>query len=205
MAPKKIDKPKKKRQILLAAAQVFAEKGVRNTKIADLARAAGIGKGTIYEYFRSRDEIFVEVVNLIMGDMESRLREELAIAKPPDEKLRSMTNIVFTSFDQFSRDMASLFVDIWNEGIRGPSEGGQGLIDLKQLYDDVRREYAQVIDDGIKTGCFREIDSHAAASTILGSIDGLILQWILNPEAIDLNSANDKIMDLFLNGIRKQA
>ncbi|MCP4584269.1 MAG: TetR/AcrR family transcriptional regulator [candidate division Zixibacteria bacterium] len=203
MSPKKVDKEKKKQAILMSAIRVFAEKGVHNTKIADLALAAGIGKGTIYEYFRSRDEIFIEAFNFILRDMETRLKAEIAIPEEPETKLKSMTNIVFSSLDQFSGDMANLFIDIWHEGIRSKSGPGGGLIDLGQLYEDIRLEYKQVIDEGIQSGEFRKIDSRMAASTILAAVDGLILQWILNPEAVDLHSANVKIMDLFLNGIKR--
>jgi len=187
MSPKKVDREKKKQKILMSAIRVFAEKGVHNTKIADLAKAARIGKGTIYEYFRSRDQIFIEAFNFILRGMESRLRSEIAIPEDPDVKLKSMTNIIFSSLDQFSGDMANLFIDIWHEGIRNKSGNGEGLIDLGQLYENI----------------FRQIDSRMAASTILAAVDGLILQWILDPKAVDLQSANNKIMDLFLNGIKK--
>ena len=58
MSPKIIDKEAKKAEILQAAMQVFSRKGVAKTRMADIAVAAGIGKGTIYEYFRSKEEIF---------------------------------------------------------------------------------------------------------------------------------------------------
>ena len=58
MAPKIVDKEAKKTQIIIAATQVFSKLGVAKTKMIDIAQAAGIGKGTIYEYFRSKEEIF---------------------------------------------------------------------------------------------------------------------------------------------------
>ena len=63
--PKIVDKAAKKNEILLAAMRLFAEKGVVNSKMADIAIAAGIGKGTIYEYFRSKEEIFGEAFSTI--------------------------------------------------------------------------------------------------------------------------------------------
>ncbi len=55
--PKIVDKEAKRKKILEASMRVFAKKGVENTKMKDIAKSAGIGKGTIYEYFNSRDEI----------------------------------------------------------------------------------------------------------------------------------------------------
>jgi AcrR family transcriptional regulator len=204
MSPKKVDKDQKKQTILLAAMKVIAQKGVKNTKMADVAAMADIGKGTIYEYFRSRDEIFIEACNFVILSMESRLRRELSIRKAPEQKLRDMTRIIFSGLEQFSPEMAALFIDIWSEGIRHKTGASSGLIDLEHLYDEMRSEFKLVIDDGIKTGQFRRVDSYLAASAVLAVIDGLILQWILSPEAIDLKTADDKIMDLYLNGLKNK-
>jgi len=202
MSPKKVDKDQKKQDILTAAMKVIAQKGVKNTKMADVAAMADVGKGTIYEYFRSRDEIFIEVCNFVILGMESGLRQELSIQKDPEQKLRDMTGIIFSGLEQFSPETAALFIDIWSESIRHKTGASNGLIDLEHLYDEMRAEFTLVIDDGIRTGQFRQVDSHLAASAILAVIDGLILQWILNPKAIDLKTANNKIMDLYLNGLK---
>jgi len=204
LSPKKVDKDQKKLAILLAAMKVIAQKGVKNTKMVDLAAAAKIGKGTIYEYFRSRDEIFIEICNFVMKSMESGLRQGLSSKKDPEQKLRDMTEIIFSGLEQFSPEMAALFIDIWSEGIRNKTGGSNGLINLEHLYDKMRAEIKLVIDDGIKTGQFRQVDSHLAASIILATIDGLILQWILNPRAINLKAVNNKIMDLYLNGLKNK-
>ena len=73
MSPKYVDKEEKKRDLLKAAMRVFAQRGVVNTKMADIALAAGIGKGTIYEYFRSKEDIFAEAYHLVFQGIEEKI------------------------------------------------------------------------------------------------------------------------------------
>ena len=70
MSPKIVDKELKKMEILHAAIKVFASKGIPNTKMIDIAREAGIGKGTIYEYFRSKKEIIQETFQAFLQELD---------------------------------------------------------------------------------------------------------------------------------------
>lgn len=203
MTPKKIDKLKKKQEILVAAIKIFSKKGIKNAKIADIAHEAGIGKGTIYEYFRSRDEIFKETFNYILIEMHKEFLKELNIAKPPAEKLKAMNKIIFSSLVKFTAETASIFIDFWAEGIRNQDFSGKGIINLKELYNEFRQEIMKVLEDGIKTGQFRKINTLETASAFLASIDGLLLQWILDPKVFCLESVSETNMDIFLKGIMK--
>lgn len=202
MSPKVIDKQRKKNEILQAAMQVFAEKGVKNARMADIAQRAGVGKGTIYEYFRSRDEIFVEGFNLLIEELENRLHSELETPTDPESKLRSIMRVFFSSLGQLSAEMTAIFIDFWSEGIRTEATKGGELIDLKQVYADVRKELQQVVSDGIMAGQFREVNTEVVASTMMAIVDGLLLQWILVKGAFALESAMEGSIDMVLNGIK---
>ncbi|MDP6593244.1 MAG: helix-turn-helix domain-containing protein, partial [Candidatus Marinimicrobia bacterium] len=65
----------KRTQIIQAAIKVFARKGLERGKIADVAKEAGIGKGTVYEYFRSKEEIFSAIEDSVMGEMMLQIDE----------------------------------------------------------------------------------------------------------------------------------
>ena len=81
--PRIIDKKEKKAKILEASIRVFAKKGLSNTKMADIAEAADVGKGTIYEYFRSKDEILEASFQYFVEGVEKILSGKLAgIADP---------------------------------------------------------------------------------------------------------------------------
>ncbi|MCD6161739.1 MAG: TetR family transcriptional regulator [candidate division Zixibacteria bacterium] len=203
MTPRKIDKSKKKQTILLAAIKVFSEKGVKNAKIADIAYEAGIGKGTIYEYFRSRDEIFIETFNYMLREMNKEFINELQKTRPPVDKIKAMNKIIFSGLTKFTVETASIFIDFWAEGIRNQGYSGKGIINLKELYNEFRQELMQVLEDGIKAGQFRKINTLETASAFLASIDGLLLQWIIDPAVFNLKNVSETNLDIFLKGIVK--
>jgi AcrR family transcriptional regulator len=202
MSPKVIDKQRKKNEILQAAMKVFAQKGVKSARIADIAQRAGVGKGTIYEYFRSREEMFVEGFNLLIEDLENRLHAELETPTDPESKLRSIMRVFFSSLGQLSAEMTAIFIDFWSEGIRTETTKGGGLIDLKQVYADARKQLQQVLSDGMMAGQFREVNTEVVASSMMAIVDGLLLQWILVKGAFPLESAMEGSIDMVLNGIK---
>jgi AcrR family transcriptional regulator len=201
MSPRIVDKEKKKTEIMMAAMGVFAKKGLKSTKMADIAEAAGIGKGTIYEYFRSRDMIFVEACNLFMVDLMAKMKDLAESELAPPDKLKAMTELMLAIPEQFSPEMTAIMVDFWSEGIRSTIPDQQGLIDIRSLYDEGRRYYQQVLEEGIHQGIFREMNTFLVASALLGMLDGMQLQWVLSPEAFNFKEVPTRLMKLIIHGI----
>ena len=204
MSPRKVDKQKKKNEIMAAAMQIFAKKGLKNTKMADIAVAAGIGKGTIYEYFRSRDTIFVEACNLFTIDMMDKMKSAAESDLAPPEKIKAMCEFFLKMTSQLSPEMASIMIDFWSEGIRGNIENSHGLIDIGPLYDEARQIYQQVLEDGTKQGHFRAMDTFSVASILIGMLDGIQLQLVLTPDLFDLEELSTKLMNLIIHGIENK-
>jgi AcrR family transcriptional regulator len=204
MSPKIVNKEEKKRQILLAAMQVFSKKGLKNSRMVDIALAADIGKGTIYEYFRNREEILSEGFHLIMGDMESKIAESMSGLTHPEDKIKTMIEVTFDTLMTMSPDLMQIFLDFWSEGIRHRKETGEKIFDLESMYFEYRRMLSGILNDGIRDGYFRPMDTMSVASTIMAIIDGLLLQIILDFRALDQNKIVDEVINLVLNGIRKK-
>jgi len=202
MSPKIVDKEKKKKQILLAAMKVFSEKGMKNSRMADIAHRADIGKGTIYEYFRSRDEILVDAYFLIMNDMGDRINSALKNIENPEKKIKAMIHVTYGALQELSPDLIQIFLDFWSEGIH-QADKSKPAINLRSLYSDFRRQSRDILNDGIKLGLFRPMDTTCAASIIMAIIDGLLLQIILDNNAFDNNKIIDEIITIILNGLRK--
>ena len=97
MSPRIVDKEQKKRKIIAAALKVFASKGYKATRTSDIAEAAGIGKGTIYEYFRSKEELIEAIFESLFLDYELRL-EELT------ESYLAPVEAILASFEQMMAD-----------------------------------------------------------------------------------------------------
>ena len=203
MTPKIVDREAKKIEIIHAAVKVFSEKGMVKAKMADIAIEAGIGKGTIYEYFRSKEEVFSSGFQMFFEGMQDGIESALKSTNDPVEQLKLLINLSFNSFLHHGSDLAMIMMDFWAEGIRNKDEKILNSIDLRKIYHDFRIIIQAIIDNGINQGVFRRVDSHHLASLIIGSLDGIMLQWIMDHKAIDLEKVTGSVIDNFLNGLYK--
>jgi TetR/AcrR family transcriptional regulator, repressor for uid operon len=193
MSPRIVDKDAKKKQIILAAMQVFSRLGVAKTKMVDIAAAAAIGKGTIYEYFRSKEQIFFTAFNTMFSEMEERLQEIVRSDKNPREKLQSLVKITLDYHSEDSGEFAAIMMDFWAEGIRNKNEQILDVINLKEIYIKFRELIAGIVKEGIKQGLFKKVDVSSYAAITIAALDGLFLQIIMEPQIMD----NKKIMKTF--------
>jgi AcrR family transcriptional regulator len=202
MSPKVVDKEKKKRQIVLAAMKVFSEKGVKSSRMADIAVGAGIGKGTIYEYFKNRDEILAQAFYLILNEMEGNLNSALKDIDNPEDKIVLIFRAVFETMSQYPDDFMMLFVEFWSEGMRHRGEDDKRFLNLDTFYREFRRELAAILDDGIEAGRFAPMNTNAVASVMIAILDGLLLQVILDRKAFDHRDVIEESLRMILNGIK---
>ncbi len=202
--PKIIDKQAKKLEILHAAAKVFAEKGVVKTKMMDIAVAAAIGKGTIYEYYRSKEEIFGDTFRLIFDHMESQLADSIGNTDDPVLKLKQLIKITLEEFLEHSGDLAGIMMDFWAEGVRTKNNDVLGIINLEQVYSEYRMMIADILHDGINKRVFRKVDVNSLSVIIIGALDGIMLQWIINKNIVDIKKVSAVIIETLLNGIQIQ-
>ena len=204
MSPKIVDKEEKKQEILKAAMRVFAQNGVVQTKMADIAEAAAIGKGTIYEYFRSKEDIFAEAYSHIFLETEKRITAVLESPIQPEEKLRMLMAVTLEALLGDGGEFAGIMMAFWSEGIRNKNERIIKIIDLKRIYSDYRVIIAGILEEGMRKGQFREMDTFMTASVIIGAMDGLLLQCIMDPKAFAPEKAMEVLFDIFLRGIKTQ-
>ncbi len=203
MTPRVVDKDTKKQEILLAALEVFSRKGFAKTKMIDVAEAAGIGKGTIYEYFRSKEQVFAETFHFFMQKSELLLQNAFSKTDDPVEKLRIFIEIGLVQLLEDSGEFMSITMDFWAEGIRAKSTKIMDLFNLKELYDHYRTLINDVLQEGIQSGVFKPINTLNTASAIIAAMDGLMLQWILDPTLFDLKKVAEDFTTGLLNGIKR--
>jgi len=200
--PKIVDKEAKKMEILHAAMKVFAQKGVVKTKMIDIATEARIGKGTIYEYYRSKEEIFITSFHYFFQSMESSFKDVLEQGTNPVRQLRLIAEISLQTVLHGNADYADIMMDFWAEGVRNKDQRFLNKVNLKGVYADFRKMIAEIIQNGIDQGIFREVDVQTAASVFIGLFDGVMLQWIMDRKAVDLKKVIDFLSDDFINGIK---
>jgi AcrR family transcriptional regulator len=202
--PKIVDKEAKKKDIMHAAMEVFSQKGVSKTKMIDIAEKAGIGKGTIYEYYRSKEEIFGDAFMTIYSQTEDLIREVTINQDDPEKKLRRIMELTVDTFFHGGGDFVGIMMDFWSEGIRNKDERILEIFDLNLIYQNYRMGISDILQEGIASGVFREMDTRLTASVIIAALDGLLLQWILDRNIFDPRNATDVLVETYLNGIKKQ-
>ncbi len=203
MSPKIVDKEAKKLEIMQAAIQAFSQNGVANTKMIDIAKAASIGKGTIYEYFSSKEEIFASGFTYFFDGFEREMKQALSKSEDPAEQLEILIRRSLSAFFEDQLKFAAIMLDFWAEGIRNKDDAINNVINLKQLYQGYRAMVVQIIENGMRRGVFRQLDPVPYASFLIGAIDGLMLQWVMEPELFDVQQVGDALCEGMLRGIGK--
>lgn len=201
MTPRVVDKEKKKREILRAALKVLGRRGIHDFKMIQVAEAAGVGKGTLYEYFPSKEELVVGSFELMLEDFEAHLEKRLASFTEPVRQVREYFFAGFEFFVLQKRRLDVLF-DFYAAGL--PRKDGVPLLQNMAGNYRVAVDYlAGIIRRGIEAGDFRPVDTRIAASSLLAMLDGLLFQSALGMTTIADRSLPEKICDVYMGGLLK--
>jgi AcrR family transcriptional regulator len=200
--PKIVDKKEKRGRILETAIKVFAQRGVNNTKIADIAQAAGIGKGTVYEYFQSKDEIITATFQYFMQTVGEKIGRRWHNLQDPLQKLEAFFKAWGEILEGEFKDFLEVILDFWAESIR--QEKSSQAFDLSELYAEYRATLESVLQEAIEAGEIKPMDTCIAASVLLGTMDGLLLQWIVDRSVFDLRQAVELLPQLMFEGLKTE-
>lgn len=195
-----VDKERKRREILEAAMRVFARDGYHRSRVEAVAEEAGIGKGTIYEYFRSKTDLFLALHDHILAELKAFYTRELAGVREPAAMLEGFIRAAFHTFTAWE-PFFLIFFDYWAEGGR---EKQQALLHtrLREAYAGARKDVAAIVAAGVAEGSFRCENPEWTAATILAALDGLILQWLCDRNAFDLDSMRASLTRQVLRSLR---
>ena len=186
----------KYQRILDAAAAVFAEKGFFTSRIADIADRADVADGTVYLYFKNKDEILMTVIHTAFDAFMSLARTELRKLPDPAERLRRLATLHLDAMGS-NRNLAVVFQMELRQSARFLSEfSHHHMIEYLQL---VR----EAIRDGQASGLFRrEMSDKYAANCFFGALDEMVTSWVLSGHEFSLPHAAEAVVDIFLNGMR---
>lgn len=201
MSPKRVDKEVRKKEILHAAMHAMARKGVNVIKIDQIAAAAGIGKGTIYEYFSSKEEIFGAAMAQFLEKIENIQAKKLFRATTPQEKIKAIIDSWVEATNTMAHDDLKLLIDLWAEGIRQSNPELKKIFDMKKIYYEYREIVSAIIREGINAGVFRDVEVEVVSGIFLASVDGLMIQWLLDKESVDIRKTANTLYDTFMQGI----
>ncbi|MEE9167962.1 MAG: TetR/AcrR family transcriptional regulator [Candidatus Neomarinimicrobiota bacterium] len=194
-------KKDKKTQIVEAAITVFAREGLERGRISDIAAEAGIGKGTVYEYFRSKDEIFSAIEVAVLGEMMSQINELLAYDRVPSETLRLLMEQGIDAMIEMG-DAILIVTELWAQGARGLWHD-RGKTSLARIYGEFRDRIKLVLQKGIDSGEFRKMNLDGVATLLMAFMDGLAWQYVLLKDETEFNKARNEAIQSFMKGIEK--
>jgi TetR/AcrR family transcriptional regulator, fatty acid metabolism regulator protein len=184
----------KRRRILQAAVKVFAQKGYHRAKVAAIARHADVADGTIYLYFRNKEDILVSLFDEVMDEHLRSAREELATVEGAPARLRAIARHHLRVLGG-NRDLAVVFqVELRQSTQFMERFTASWLQDYFALVGDV-------IDDGRRDGSLRaDLPRKLAIKAFFGALDELVTSWIVGGKDYDLSRLAGPMVDLFLHG-----
>lgn len=186
----------KYQRILDAAVAVFAEKGFFTSRVADIADRANVADGTVYLYFKSKEEILMSAINTAFDGFMSLARMELKKVPDPAERLRRLAFLHLDAMGS-NRNLAVVFQMELRQSTRFLSEfSHHHMIEYLGL---VR----EAITEGQAKGIFRrEMSDKYAANCFFGALDEMVTSWVLSSHDYKLANVADVVVDIFLNGMR---
>jgi TetR/AcrR family fatty acid metabolism transcriptional regulator len=186
----------KREAILRAATRVFARNGYFNSKVADIAREAGVADGTVYLYFKSKEEILHSVFDRGMDEAIEEGRRLLSEVTDPREKLRRIAHLHLERVSA-DRDLAVVF-QVELRGSTKFMEEFSAAGGFAEYLGIIRDTFAE----GQRAGLFRkEMNAKLVSKILFGALDEMATNWILSKRRYKLAPLADEVMDIFLNGV----
>ncbi len=186
----------KREAILRAAISVFARCGYFNSKVADIAREAGVADGTVYLYFKSKEEILHSIFDRSVDEALGAAKERVEQLSDPREKLRQIAHMHLERLGA-DRDLAVVF----QVELRGSTKF------MEEFSAAGFAEYLSLIratfEEGQRAGMFRaDLNARVVAKVLFGALDEMATNWILSKRRYKLAPMADQVLDIFLNGVR---
>ena len=184
----------KRQRILAAAVHVFARKGYHGATVAAIAKRARVADGTIYLYFRNKEDILVSLFDEVMAQHIAAARVELARAKTAPEKLRMVAAHHLKLFSG-NPDLAVVFQVELRQSTTFMERFTAGWL---QDYFALLQE---VIAEGQREGSIRaELPRKLATKALFGILDEMVTSWTLGRQDYDVGNLAEPVVDLFLRG-----
>jgi len=195
----RIEKNNKYHQILEAAVKVFARQGFHQSTIAQIAKEAGVADGTIYLYFKNKDDILVQFFSHRAKQVFESFREEVDRAQTSLDKLRHLIRRHLAEF-QRDRNGAVVYQVETHQSSRLAEEQ---IREMSQMYRDL---ISEIVEQGQQEGKIRkDLYVGLVKRFIIGAMDEVINTWLHSNGEYDLVSMTEPLVELFINGIGQRS
>jgi len=184
-------------EILRAAEKVFAAKGFFQTTMSEIAQAAEFGTGTLYKYFKSKEDLYFTLIDEKTDQINRLVSDELSRKNSAIERIKNVL-ILELEFIERNRDFFRIYT----------SEGSRFEWSIKddcgkKVHDkmvDYIHLLAQVLKQGMKVGELKPMDPMDLAHAFEGIVHSFIFEWLINPQPYPLVSKAETVLEIFLRG-----
>ncbi|NLE74097.1 MAG: TetR/AcrR family transcriptional regulator [Actinobacteria bacterium] len=167
--------------IVSAALKLILKNGYGNTTLGQVAAQAGVSKGLVSYYFAKKDELFLAVLERILGRLRSDLEACCRGGRTAWEQLQLSLKNLFGS-ERRTRSYYTVLIDFLAQAPREKSVGNYTRV----IYQTHLTYIERIVQCGVESGEFQSVDPHSAASQLVAMMEGLILQWLYNPDRLSL-------------------
>ncbi len=189
------NKSEKYHKILNSAGAVFAEFGFHKATISQIAGKAGVADGTLYLYFKNKDDILYQFINFKTQDVFKKMNAAVVDGRNAETKLRNLIRCHLQEF-QNDRNMAIIF----QSEVRYLRDIESQIKDISKMYLDL---LSDIIEQGQVEGSIRQdLFVGLVKRFILGAVEGVISTWVSADGRYDLVAMADPLVDLYLTGVR---
>lgn len=189
------NKSEKYNKILNSAGAVFAEYGFYKATIAQIAARAGVADGTLYLYFKNKDDILYQFISFKTDVVFKKMNAAVEKGQNAEDKLRNLIRCHLEEF-QNDKNMAIIF----RSEVRYLRDIEPQIKDISKMYLDL---LSDIIEQGQTEGSMRQdLFVGLVKRFILGAVEGVIGTWVSADGRYDLVSMADPLVDLYLTGVR---
>ncbi|NHZ85464.1 MAG: TetR family transcriptional regulator [Planctomycetia bacterium] len=187
----------KKETILAVAEKFFARFGIRKTTMDEIAKMARIGKSTLYYYFKSKEDIFAEVIHKEARILKRKLRENISMVSTPQEKLVAY---VLTRMKHL-KELSNYYSTLTDEYLVHYSFVERTRKDFTKYEIDMLKT---ILFEGIEKGVFQVDEVDVAAQAIVITMKGLEYPLIVQEDAKDMENTIHKMLNILFKGIESR-
>jgi AcrR family transcriptional regulator len=195
-------KADKRKRIIEAAARVFADRGFTGTAMADIAIEAGVGKGTLYEYFIGKESLFFAVFEWFARQSGATAMTRVsALGGSAGDRLEAMSEALMDSWSEL-KDIFSLSMEFWAASGGASARRREFKEAFRNIYTEFRGIVSSLIREGVKTGEFsKNADPDGVAAALVGAWDALFLQAWFDP-GFEPNRIAPEFMKVLIAGLK---
>lgn len=197
MSPRPDISEVRKNQILDAATTVFARLGFHHARMDDIVKESGLSKGTLYWYFKSKEDLIAAISQRLYTQELERLQRILVAEGPVSERLLLLARDRVASLERTS-DLLPIFFEFYAAAVHQKW--------VHQTISEYSRKFRELLEaliqQGIDSGEFRPVNAAETAISLASIFEGLTIHWLMDPRTVQWDNLSESSIPLLLEGLK---